>query len=121
MPDIVVKNARTNNLKSLNIKIPLNSITTLCGPSGSGKSSLAFHTLLAESNRRFMNSFPTKMRLFFEVPAKVDVDSIKPILPAWGLRQSNPVLSSRYNVLEHMGGLDSLLKIFFCSWGGLLP
>ncbi|MCO4793592.1 MAG: hypothetical protein KC493_07765 [Bacteriovoracaceae bacterium] len=113
VPGIKIKNARTNNLKSVDVEIPLNSITTICGPSGSGKSSLAFHTLLAESTRRFANSFPAKMRLFFDIPSNIEVDSIRPILPAWGLPQNNPVMNSRYNVLEHIGALDSILKIFF--------
>lgn len=113
MEYIEVKSAKTNNLKSVDVRIPLNSITTVCGPSGSGKSSLAFHTLLAESTRRFVNSFPAKMRLFFDIPSRVEVDSISPVLPAFGLPQNNPIINSRYNVLEHIDGLNSLLKIFF--------
>lgn len=113
MEYIEVKSARTNNLQSVDTRIPLNSITTICGPSGSGKSSLAFHTLLAESTRRFVNSFPAKMRLFFDIPTRVDVDSISPVLPAFGLPQNNPIINSRYNVLEHIDALNSLLKVFF--------
>ncbi len=113
MEYIEVKSAKTNNLKSVDARIPLNSITTICGPSGSGKSSLAFHTLLAESTRRFVNSFPAKMRLFFDIPTRVEVDSISPVLPAFGLPQNNPIINSRYNVLEHIDALNSLLKIFF--------
>ncbi|TNE98422.1 MAG: hypothetical protein EP326_09875 [Deltaproteobacteria bacterium] len=74
---------------------------------------MAFHTLLAESTRRFVNSFPAKMRLFFDIPTRVDVDSISPVLPAFGLPQNNPIINSRYNVLEHIDALNSILKIFY--------
>ena len=82
---IKVRGARTHNLKNIDIDISLGKITCIAGPSGSGKSSLAFHTLLTESKRRFINSLPTDMKFFWEIPHTVDVDSIYPVLPAWGL------------------------------------
>ncbi len=109
---IKVRGARTHNLKNINIDISLGKITCIAGPSGSGKSSLAFHTLLTESKRRFINSLPTDMKFFWEVPHTVDVDSIYPVLPAWGLPQHNPVLNSRPVALDVNGGHVRLQKIF---------
>ncbi|MBY0415769.1 MAG: ATP-binding cassette domain-containing protein, partial [Bdellovibrionales bacterium] len=97
---ILVRGARTHNLKNINIDISLGKITCIAGPSGSGKSSLAFHTLLTESKRRFINSLPTDMKFFWEIPHTVDVDSIYPVLPAWGLPQHNPVINSRPVALD---------------------
>lgn len=109
---IKVRGARTHNLKNINIDISLEKITCIAGPSGSGKSSLAFHTLLTESKRRFINSLPTDMKFFWEVPHTVDVDSIYPVLPAWGLPQHNPVVNSRPVALDVLGGHSRLQKIF---------
>jgi len=92
---IQIRGARTHNLKNINVDIKLNKITCIAGPSGSGKSSLAFHTLLTESKRRFINSLPTDMKFFWEIPHTVEVDSINPVLPAWGLPHHNPVINSR--------------------------
>ncbi len=109
---IKVRGARTHNLKNINIDIPLNKITCIAGPSGSGKSSLAFHTLLTESKRRFINSLPTDMKFFWEIPHTVDVDSIYPVLPAWGLPQHNPVINSRPVALDVLGGHERVQRIF---------
>lgn len=109
---IRILGARTHNLKNINVDIKLNQITCVAGPSGSGKSSLAFHTLLTESKRRFINSLPTDMKFFWEIPHTVLVDSIYPVLPAWGLPQHNPVNNSRPVALDVLGGQDRLQKIF---------
>ncbi len=109
---IKVRGARTHNLKNINIDIPLGKITCIAGPSGSGKSSLAFHTLLTESKRRFINSMPTDMKFFWEIPHTVDVDSIYPVLPAWGLPQHNPVINSRPVALDVLGGHERVQRIF---------
>jgi excinuclease ABC subunit A len=109
---IKVRGARTHNLKNINIDISQGKITCIAGPSGSGKSSLAFHTLLTESKRRFINSLPTDMKFFWEIPHTVDVDSIYPVLPAWGLPQHNPVINSRPVALDILGGHERLQKIF---------
>ena len=118
---IRVRGARTHNLKNINIDIPLGKIICIAGPSGSGKSSLAFHTLLTESKRRFINSLPTDMKFFWEVPHTVDVDSIYPVLPAWGLPQHNPVLNSRPVALDVNGGHVRLQKIFMELGSFLCP
>lgn len=99
---IEIRGARVNNLKNLNLDIPINRITCFYGPSGSGKSSIAFHTLYTESKRRFLNSFPTYLKFFSERPAPVDVDSITPVLPVFGLPQINPVSGSRPCVADIM-------------------
>ncbi|MBT4790517.1 MAG: hypothetical protein HON90_03020 [Halobacteriovoraceae bacterium] len=99
---IKVKGARVNNLKNVSYKIPLNKLTCIMGLSGSGKTSLAFHTLYNESKRRFLNSFPTYLKFFSDRPAAVDVDEIKPVLPVFGLPQINPVVGARSNVSDIM-------------------
>lgn len=109
---IKVRGAKTHNLKNINIDIPLEKITCIAGPSGSGKSSLAFHTLLTESKRRFINSMPMDMKFFWEVPHTADVDSIYPVLPAWGLPQHNPVVNSRPVALDVLGGHARLQRIY---------
>ncbi|MFA6237351.1 MAG: hypothetical protein WC635_08510 [Bacteriovorax sp.] len=109
---IQIRGACTHNLKNINVDILLNQITCIAGPSGSGKSSLAFHTLLTESKRRFINSLPTDMKFFWETPHTVEVDSIYPVLPAWGLPQHNPVINSRPVALDVLGGHERLQKLF---------
>lgn len=109
---IKIRGARTHNLKNINVDILLDQITCVAGPSGSGKTSLAFHTLLTESKRRFINSMPMDMKFFWEIPHTVDVDSIYPVLPAWGLPQHNPVNNSRPVALDVLGGHERLQKIF---------
>jgi excinuclease ABC subunit A len=110
---IKVRGARTHNLKNIDIDISFQKITCIAGPSGSGKSSLAFHTLLTESKRRFINSMPTDMKFFWEIPHTVEVDSIYPVLPAWGLPQHNPVMNSRPTALDVLGGHERLQRLFF--------
>ncbi len=109
---IRIRGARTHNLKNIDIDLPINKIICVAGPSGSGKSSLAFHTLFTESKRRFINSLPTDMKFFWEIPHTVEVDSIYPVLPAWGLAQHNPVVNSRPVALDVLGGHERLQKIF---------
>lgn len=112
-PEVIqIRGARTHNLKNIDLDITLNRISCIAGPSGSGKSSIAFHTLLTESKRRFINSLPTDLKFFWEIPHTVDVDSIYPVLPAWGLPQYNPVLNSRPVALDVLGGHERLQKIF---------
>lgn len=110
MKKIVVKGARVNNLKNINLEIPLNKITCLIGPSGSGKTSFAFGTLYNESKRRFLNSLSTNVQFFSEKPTPVDVDLIYPVLPVFGLPQNNPVVGSRLNVADIMQITEMLKK-----------
>lgn len=118
---IKIRGARTHNLKNINIDISIGKITCIAGPSGSGKSSLAFHTLLTESKRRFINSLPSDMKFFWEIPHATDVDSIFPVLPAWGLPQHNPVVNSRPVALDILGGHERLQRIFMLLGSFVCP
>lgn len=109
---IKIRGARVHNLKNVDADIPIGKITCISGPSGSGKSSLAFHTLFGESKRRYLNSFPTYMKFFTERPPAADVDSITPVLPAFGLHQVNPIIGARSVVVDVMG-LTPLFQNFF--------
>jgi len=95
---IVVKGARQNNLKSINVRIPYRSVTVITGVSGSGKSSLAFDTIYAEGQRRYVESLSTYARQFLERVSRPDVDEIRGILPAVAVQQTNPTKSSRSTV-----------------------
>lgn len=109
---IKIRGARVHNLKNIDLDIPINKISCFYGPSGSGKSSLAFHTLFAESKRRFLNSFPTYLKFFSDRPAPADVDSINPVLPVFALPQINPIVGTRSNVADIMQ-LTGLLQSHF--------
>ena len=113
MAFIKIKGARVHNLKNINVDIPINKITCIKGPSGSGKSSLAFHTLYSESKRRYLNSMPDSFKFFSERPLKADVDEIVPVLPAFALAQSNPIMTSRSCVVDVMGLIEKLQKVFY--------
>ena len=118
---IEIRGARVHNLKNVDLNIPLRKLICFAGPSGSGKTSIAFHTLLTESKRRFVNSFPNSMKFFTERPAAVDVDSIFPVLPVFGLPQINPVVGSRSVVSDIMRLTDSLQNLFFSFAKELCP
>ena len=95
---IIVRGARQHNLKNLNIRIPRRAVTVITGPSGSGKSSLAFDTIYAEGQRRYVESLSSYARQFLERMEKPDVDSIEGISPAVAIEQRNPTRSSRSTV-----------------------
>src|SRR5258708_6059296 len=78
---IEIYGARQHNLKNFDLKIPKEKVIIVTGPSGSGKSSLAFNTLYAEGQRRYMESLSTYARQFLEKQEKPDVDDIKGISP----------------------------------------
>jgi excinuclease ABC subunit A len=118
---IQIRGAKTHNLKNVNVDIKMNKITCVAGPSGSGKSSLAFHTLLTESKRRFINSLPTDMKFFWEIPHVAQVDRIYPVLPAWGLPQYNPVINSRPVALDVLGGHERVQRIFMVLGNFVCP
>ena len=86
---IVVRGARVHNLKNITVEIPLNSMTVVTGVSGSGKSSLAFDTLYAEGQRRYIASLSAYARQFLERIDKPDVEDIEGICPALAIRQKN--------------------------------
>ena len=95
---IRITGARQNNLKNLNLKIPLNHITVVTGVSGSGKSSLAFDTLYAEGQRRYVETFSPYARQFMERMDRPDVERIENIPPAIAIDRKDPVRTSRSTV-----------------------
>jgi excinuclease ABC subunit A len=95
---IVVRGARQHNLKNLDLDIPRRSFTVVTGPSGSGKSSLAFDTIYAEGQRRYVESLSAYARQFLERMEKPDVDLIDGLSPAVAIEQKNPTKTSRSTV-----------------------
>ena len=95
---IVVRGARQHNLKGFDLEIPRRSYTVITGPSGSGKSSLAFDTIYAEGQRRYVESLSAYARQFLERMEKPDVDSIDGLSPAVAIEQKNPTRTARSTV-----------------------
>jgi len=95
---IVIRNARQNNLKGIDLELPRRALVVLTGPSGSGKSSLAFDTLYAEGQRRYVESLSTYAKQFLERMEKPLVDAVDGISPAVAIEQKNPTRSSRSTV-----------------------
>ena len=98
-PDAIqVRGARAHNLKNISVSIPHNAITIVTGVSGSGKSSLAFDTLHAEGQRRYIESLSAYARQFLDRIEKPDVDEIIGIAPAIAIRQKNTTRNPRSTV-----------------------
>jgi len=95
---IIIKGAKSHNLKNIDLKIPRNALTVITGPSGSGKSSLAFNTLFAEGQRRYVESLSAYARQFLEKMPPPDVDSVEGIPPAIAIEQKTGVRSSNSTV-----------------------
>src|SRR5688572_29422835 len=96
--DIVVRGARTHNLKNIDLTLPLGRLIVVTGVSGSGKSSLAFDTIYAEGQRRYVSSLSAYARQFLERMEKPDVDRIEGICPAIAIRQKNSIRNPRSTV-----------------------
>jgi len=109
---ILVRGARQNNLKNLDLDIPLNELVVVTGVSGSGKSSLVFDTLYAEGQRRYVETFSPYARQFLDRMDKPQVDAIAGIPPAIAIDQTNPVRTSRSTV-GTMTELNDHLKLLF--------
>ncbi|MCW1921991.1 excinuclease ABC subunit UvrA [Luteolibacter arcticus] len=109
---IQIRGARQHNLKGLNIDIPLGQLTVVTGPSGSGKSSLAFHTLYAEGQRRYVETFSPYVRQFFDRMDKPDVDHIDGIPPAIAIEQKNNIRTTRSTV-GTLTEINDYLKLLF--------
>ena len=107
---IEIRGARQNNLKGFDLDLPLGELTVVTGPSGSGKSSLAFDTIYAEGQRRYVETFSPYTRQFLERMDKPRVDEIRGIPPAIAIEQSNPVKSSRSTV-GTMTEINDYLKL----------
>src|SRR5437773_1322782 len=93
-----IRGARQNNLKNISLEIPHDRLTVVTGVSGSGKSSLAFDTLFAEGQWRYIESLSTYARMFLDRVDRPDVDRIEQIRPAVALEQKNPVRTARSTV-----------------------
>src|SRR3989442_4185379 len=98
-PDrVVLRNVRQHNLKGITVEIPRRALTVVTGPSGSGKSSLAFDTLYAEGQRRYIESLSTYAKQFLERMPKPHLDALEGLSPAAAIEQKNPTPSSRPTV-----------------------
>ena len=95
---IVVQGARTHNLKNIDLELPANRLIVITGVSGSGKSSLAFDTIYAEGQRRYVESLSAYARQFLERMEKPDVDRIDGVSPAIAIRQKNTIRNPRSTV-----------------------
>ena len=109
---IDIRGARVHNLKNISVSIPLNKMTVITGVSGSGKSSLAFDTLYAEGQRRYVESLSAYARQFLERMDKPDVDEISGIAPAIAIRQKNSTKNPRSTVATQTEIYDYLRLLF---------
>src|ERR687898_1111017 len=111
---IHIRGAKQNNLKNVDLQIPLNALTVVTGVSGSGKSTLAFDILYAEGQRRYVESFSAYARQFLDRMDKPDVESIEGIPPTIAIDQSRPVRTSRSTVAT-MTELHDHFKLLFAK------
>src|SRR5512135_101962 len=109
---ISIRGARQNNLKGIDLDLPLGELIVVAGVSGSGKSSLAFDTVYAEGQRRYVETFSPYARQFLERMDKPRADRIEGIPPAIAIDQTNPVRTSRSTV-GTMTELTDHLKLLF--------
>jgi excinuclease ABC subunit A len=109
---IVVRGARVHNLKNIDFEIPHNTLTVVTGVSGSGKSSLAFDTIYAEGQRRYVESLSAYARQFLERIEKPDADSIDGIAPAVAIKQKNTTRNPRSTVATATEIYDYLRLLF---------
>ncbi len=115
---IRITGARQNNLQNLSLDLPLGELTVITGVSGSGKSSLAFDTLYAEGQRRYVETFSPYARQFLDRMDRPQVDRIDGIPPAIAIDQTNPVRTSRSTV-GTMTEINDHLKLLFARAGVL--
>ncbi|KPJ57735.1 MAG: hypothetical protein AMJ42_04435 [Deltaproteobacteria bacterium DG_8] len=109
---IVIKGAKQNNLKNISLSLPHNRLIVITGISGSGKSSLAFDTLFAEGQWRYLESLSTYARMFIEKLDRPSVETIINIRPAIAIEQKNPVKTARSTVGTATGIYDHLRLLF---------
>ena len=113
---IVVRGARTHNLKNVDLTIPQRALVVMTGVSGSGKSSLAFDTIYAEGQRRYVESLSAYARQFLERMEKPDVDVIEGICPAIAIRQKNSIRNPRSTV-STTTEIHDYLRLLFARVG----
>lgn len=114
--NIVIKGARTHNLKDIDVEIPRNKLVVITGLSGSGKSSLAFDTIYAEGQRRYVESLSAYARQFLEQMQKPDVDSIDGLSPAISIEQKSPSRNPRSTV-GTITEIYDYLRLLFANIG----
>ncbi len=113
---ITVRGARQHNLKNINVEIPRDSFTVITGLSGSGKSSLAFDTIYAEGQRRYVESLSAYARQFLDQLEKPDVDSVEGLSPAISIEQKTVSRSPRSTV-GTVTEIYDYLRLLFSSIG----
>lgn len=113
---LIIEGARQNNLKNVSLQIPHNQVTAITGVSGSGKSSLAFDTIFAEGQWRYVESLSTYARMFLDKVARPDVDRLINVRPAIAIEQKNQVRTSRSTVGTTTEIAD-LLRLLFAKVG----
>ncbi|THJ21637.1 MAG: excinuclease ABC subunit A [Nitrospira sp. CG24E] len=113
---MIVEGARQNNLKNISLRIPHNQVTAITGISGSGKSSLAFDTLFAEGQWRYVESLSTYARMFLDKVNRPDVDRLINVRPAIAIEQKNPIRTARSTVGTTTEIAD-LLRLLFAKVG----
>ncbi|MDE3032810.1 MAG: excinuclease ABC subunit UvrA, partial [Acidobacteriota bacterium] len=112
MEQIHIKGAREHNLKNLDLSLPRNRLVVITGLSGSGKSSLAFDTLYAEGQRRYVESLSAYARQFLDQMEKPDVDSIEGLSPAISIEQKTTSRNPRSTVATVTEIYDYLRLLF---------
>ncbi|MBP5285411.1 MAG: excinuclease ABC subunit UvrA [Kiritimatiellae bacterium] len=112
--DITIKNARVHNLKGIDVRIPRNSLTVVTGLSGSGKSSLAFDTLYAEGQRRYVESLSAYARQFLDRLGKPDVEKIEGLSPAISIEQHTTAGNPR-SIVATVTEIHDYLRILYGS------
>jgi excinuclease ABC subunit A len=110
--DIIIRGARQHNLRSIDVDIPRERLVVITGLSGSGKSSLAFDTIYAEGQRRFIESLSSYARTFLGVMDKPDVDSIEGLSPSISIQQHAPSRNPRSTVATSTEVLDYLRLLY---------
>lgn len=114
--DLIIEGARQHNLKNVSLRIPHDRVTAITGVSGSGKSSLAFDTLFAEGQWRYVESLSTYARMFLEKVDRPDVERLLNVRPAIAIEQKNPVRTARSTVGTATEVAD-LLRLLFAKVG----
>ncbi|HSN86433.1 MAG TPA: excinuclease ABC subunit UvrA, partial [Thermoanaerobaculia bacterium] len=116
MDSISIRGAREHNLKNLSLEIPRNRLVVITGVSGSGKSSLAFDTLFAEGQRRYVESLSSYARQFLQQMEKPDVDSIEGLSPAISIEQKSVSRNPRSTV-GTVTEIHDYMRLLFASIG----